>query len=187
MKFYTATPAKVLLFFFVLILQFSCSKDSDLLAEQIFIDPEVAIGEFVRNDTFRIITSNNATENTNSSEETIEISVSDESGTIINDSYEVTSNDGIELDVLANDTFFAFESIIVMPQPGCTRATGTPGKPAPEPISTIRRCLSAGASTVSPSTNWPARRLSANSSTAARSGSTVPVSLTRGFHLQMIS
>ncbi len=43
MRKFTSTPTKVTLFFIALLLQFSCTKDSDLLADYVLQDSEVAV------------------------------------------------------------------------------------------------------------------------------------------------
>lgn len=60
MKFYTLPPVKMMLLFcIVVIFQFSCSKDSDLLAELAIFETQQAknIGQFIVDDTFFIASS----------------------------------------------------------------------------------------------------------------------------------
>ena len=54
MKFKTQAPLRVLLFCLILIFQFSCSKDSDLLTDYVLTDAkeDLVIGQFVVDDTF---------------------------------------------------------------------------------------------------------------------------------------
>ena len=54
MKFKTQSPLHVLLFSLILIFQFSCSKDSDLLTDYVLVDAkqDLVIGKFVVDDTF---------------------------------------------------------------------------------------------------------------------------------------
>ncbi len=114
MKLYTSPPTRVLALLLLFIIQLSCTKDTDLLSEQGFKDPDIAIAYYVKNDAFQILTNGTAEE-----EETIEVTVSEESGSISNDSYEINTNEGIELDVLANDVFENPEtaSIVLTSQP----------------------------------------------------------------------
>ena len=54
MKFKTQSPLRVLLFSLILIFQFSCTKDSDLLTDYVLADAkeDLVIGQFVVDDTF---------------------------------------------------------------------------------------------------------------------------------------
>ena len=57
MKIKTQAPLRVLLFSFILIFQFSCSKDSDLLTDYVLADAkeDLVIGQFVVDDTFETV------------------------------------------------------------------------------------------------------------------------------------
>ena len=63
MKKNTLSPLHVLLFSLILIFQFSCSKDSDLLAELVISETQEAtdIGQFIVDDTFFIASSGSIT------------------------------------------------------------------------------------------------------------------------------
>ena len=63
MKLNAQSPLHVLLFSLVLIFQFSCSKDSDLLAEYVISETQEAtdIGQFIVDDTFFIASSGSIT------------------------------------------------------------------------------------------------------------------------------
>ena len=56
MKFNKQSPLHVVLLCFVLIFQFSCSKDSDLLADYVLADSldSKSIGNFVVDDTYQV-------------------------------------------------------------------------------------------------------------------------------------
>jgi len=60
MKFKTQSPLHVLLFSLILIFQFSCSKDSDLLTDYVLADAkqDLVIGKFVVDDTFEVAVDN---------------------------------------------------------------------------------------------------------------------------------
>ena len=118
MKINVQSQLKMLLISFIFIFHFSCSKDSDLLADYVALDPEIgAIAKFVKNDTYQISISSN------SEDDTFEIIVnsgsdgSDNSGsggTTVNDSYQISSSASIVLDVLANDTFKDLEDVSII-------------------------------------------------------------------------
>lgn len=118
MKFNRKSPLVVLCIFLSFLALFSsCSKDSDLLADYVAIDPEVSIALYVRNDTFKIdivsgSESNESSniESSNGGENTI---VSITSNGIVNDSYETSSGNSIVLDVLANDTFKDLDNVSI--------------------------------------------------------------------------
>ncbi len=121
MKFTPQSPLTMLCLFFSVTIFFSCSKDSDLMADYVALDPDIGtIAKFVANDIYQIsITSN-------SEDETFEIIVnsgssgteSGNSGTenvanggTVNDTYQTSSSASIILDVLANDTFTNKEEV----------------------------------------------------------------------------
>ena len=57
MKIKTQAPLRVLLFSFILIFQFSCSKDSDLLTDYVLADAkeDLVIGQYVVDDNFETV------------------------------------------------------------------------------------------------------------------------------------
>ncbi|WP_019671488.1 Ig-like domain-containing protein [Eudoraea adriatica] len=115
MKLNTPIPPSMLCLFFSIITLFSCSKDSDLMADYVSLDPEVLIGKYVRSDVYQISIVSN------SEEDGFEITVNDVSsensgsaGTTVNDDYQVSSSASIVLDVLANDTFIDLENVSII-------------------------------------------------------------------------
>jgi hypothetical protein len=100
-------PSKVLLLFSVFYLTISCSTDSDLLLEQVLFEPIAEVNLYVLPDDFEVTTDDSPTD-------TIEIAVSSKDGSSYNDSYELSSFEGIKLDVLANDEFNRPESALII-------------------------------------------------------------------------
>ena len=117
MKFTPQSPLAMLCLFFSIVTLISCSKDSDLLADYVALDPDIGtIAKFVANDTFQISIISN------SEDDTFEITVNSGSGgaensgsggTTVNDTYQTSSSAGIVLDVLANDTFNNIEEVTI--------------------------------------------------------------------------
>ncbi len=108
MKFTPQSPLVMLCLIFTVITLFSCSKDSDLMADYIALEPDVLIGTYVKNDSYQISISNNPEDDTfeiTVNNESSETNASGSNGTTVNDSYQISSNVSIILDVLANDTF----------------------------------------------------------------------------------
>lgn len=118
MKFNTQSPPIVLCLFFSILIFVSCSKDSDLMADYVALDPEVLIGTFVRSDTYQVSIISN------SEDDTVEINInsgssgtitnSGTSGTTVNDTFQTSSSVSIVLDVLANDTFEKPEEVLII-------------------------------------------------------------------------
>lgn len=121
MKFNALTPKSVLYFLYFFLTFYSCSKDSDLFTEYVSEDSNLVIENLIRNDVYQVAIVNN------SEEEITEVIVSEESnssndiiesdnvdGTIVNDSFELTGDVSIVLDVLANDTFENKETVTII-------------------------------------------------------------------------
>lgn len=118
MKFNTQSPPTLLCLFFSILIFASCSKDSDLMADYVALDPEVLVGTFVRSDTYQVSIISN------SEDDTVEINInsgssgtitnSGTSGTTVNDTYQTSSSVSIVLDVLANDTFQKPEEVLII-------------------------------------------------------------------------
>ncbi len=114
------TPKSVLYFLCSFLTICSCSKDTDLLADYTSVDKELLIGTFVRNDKYQISINNNEEEEVievivnEESENTPSIEPDENNGTTVNDSYELTSDVSIVLDVLANDTFNNMDRVTII-------------------------------------------------------------------------
>jgi len=94
-----------LLYLFLILTLFACSKDTDLLASYVLEDAEVSIQQYVVDDEYEISVT------ANSESETIEVSVSDGVDNIVDDMYEINTNANVELDVLSNDSFENLKNI----------------------------------------------------------------------------
>lgn len=125
MKLSPQSPLVMLCLIFTVITLFSCSKDSDLMADYVALDPDIGtIAKFVANDSYQISISNNP------EDDTFEITVNSgsgsadnagsggtdngESGGAVNDSYQISTSLSIILDVLANDTFDNLENVSII-------------------------------------------------------------------------
>ncbi len=65
MKFIPQSPLVMLCLIFTVITLFSCSKDSDLMADYVALDPDIGtIAKFVANDSYQISISNNPEDDT---------------------------------------------------------------------------------------------------------------------------
>ena len=109
MKLNTSNPLGVLCLFFSIITLFSCSKDSDLMADYVALDREILIGKYVKSDSYLISIISNT------EEDNYEIAINSGSeATIVNDTYQISSSASIVLDVLANDTFKNIENVSII-------------------------------------------------------------------------
>ena len=118
MKFTPKSPLAMLCLVFTIITLSSCSKDSDLIADYVALDPDIGtIAKFVANDSYLISISDNQEDDTFEivvNNENSVTSASGSNGTTVDDSYQVSSNVSITLDVLANDTFENKEGISII-------------------------------------------------------------------------
>lgn len=119
MKFNTKSPLVFLCLIFTIITLFSCSKDSDLMADYVALDPDIGtIARFVANDSYLISISDNPEDDTFeiivNNNESSETSAGGSNGTTVDDSYQISSDVSIILDVLANDTFENKEGISII-------------------------------------------------------------------------